>query len=226
MKSGRNNRLNKHLFGHMVLSVQKPPIKSGQVFDRVNSKVSEFPEEWLPTPSAPGMSMADIAKQLKRYRNNPEYAGIYRIPFAALAEYCGISRDSVYAAEQGDWLSNEVVHGLSHAIEDIKGRRVVFIERRGGKPDKEGLPSFIRLDPPKVTPRIHQWGREIQWTIHSHCTCGNNIFLPITLNGEHQVACYYCLPHDQYRSIGAIARKLGELAKTVAYQQLIIAICL
>lgn len=120
----------------------------------------------------------------------------------ALSFACGYSSDML--SPRTKRFSQKSLERVSRLIDDIKTRRICFLSSTG-KPKEGETRNFIWVEPrPKIIARLVQ---ERFWDIWATCAaCGQNQFLPIRISGDDRpyVACYQCIPPDQYRSIGAI----------------------
>lgn len=92
---------------------------------------------------------------------------------------------------------------MSFVIPDIEMRKLVFPDTTStGK--KGTIPKFLRLEPPEPYPCIPKIDKAAAWSLWARCqTCHGNKFLPMMMNGQAHVACYYCVPPHQYAPIGA-----------------------
>lgn len=98
---------------------------------------------------------------------------------------------------------DETLTRISFLISDIEKRKLVFpLVTQSGK---KGVttPKFLWLEP-EPDRVIEKLSSKSCWSIWSRCrSCGGNKFLPIAIDLKPHVACYSCLPPDQYPVIGA-----------------------
>lgn len=98
----------------------------------------------------------------------------------------------------------EACHKIGYVIPDIECRKLVFPDTTPSGKKGVFAPKFLWLEPPNPLPRIPKLDKESAWSLWACCqTCGKNKFLPIIMNAEPHIACYYCIPPHQYRPIGA-----------------------
>jgi hypothetical protein len=148
------------------------------------------------------MLRTEIARRLTLFQHDPWYRGEHRVPIAALADWCGLSRQTIHVARDGE-MSEATAENLSEAFALIEDGRIRFL--------RDGPRWVIEYrTPPNPLP----WPQprlvlKRDWQEWARCrSCGGNRWLPAEIPGAgaHMV-CYQCEPPSQWRAFGAMPLK-------------------
>jgi hypothetical protein len=84
-----------------------------------------------PVDDAPGVMLpaTDIVRALRRYRFDRQFRGLRRVPIKTLAEFVGLSHETLFQAMRGK-ISDRTRGKLSWAIVAVGDRRLRFRRRR------------------------------------------------------------------------------------------------
>jgi hypothetical protein len=143
------------------------------------------------------LSKREIARALGRYRRDPEFRGERRVPLAAVASICGLSRQAIYRAECGIMGDETTQIILSKVIRQIENDEIRF--RRVGR---EWLVDYRR--PPAVLPPAqYKLVPAADWQEWAPCrNCGGHKWAAVIMNGAPHHACQNCLPPPQWAGMG------------------------
>lgn len=129
---------------------------------------------------------ADIIRALRRYSSDPDLRGERRVPIAAVASMCGLSRETVYQAMRGV-MSGTTRAVLLAVIRQIDGGGIRFF--RVGQEWRFCEPPDP-LPPPQ--PRLV---RAADWNEWARCqSCGGWRYTRVTMHGAEWHMCDGCLP--------------------------------
>lgn len=155
-------------------------------------------------------SREKILLWLRYIKNDPWWKSQMPVTDAALAKIIGMTKSN---------FSESMNHVRGHSdrvickkigllIPDIEARKICFPEIIQFGDKGTSTPKFLWLDPPDQAPRICQLSLETAWSLWACCaSCGDNKFLSVMLNDSPYVACYKCLPPNQYPAVRATAVK-------------------
>ena len=143
------------------------------------------------------LSVADIVRALRNYRYNPAFTGSRRVPLSAIAQLCGLTRETIYQARRGV-MSETTRTKLTTVIGWINEDKVRF--RRNGQQwgvEWRTPPDPLPLPQDKLV-------RASDWNEWSQCrTCSGLRWSPIVMTNARWYVCDQCVPKNQWPAIGA-----------------------
>lgn len=164
-----------------------------------------MPESSCRKPDPAPYSNAQVRQWMAHVAADAWYRHQMPISHASLSAACGYMKNML-ALSCASRHTPATLDRVARVINSIEARRLCFLKYGGGGKDKT-LRTFYWLELPVTRPCIRPLDRETAWSLWAYCDrCGSNKFMPIRIQGDDRpsVACYSCLPPDQYPSIGAV----------------------
>lgn len=150
-------------------------------------------------------SAAEVVKWLRLLRHDPWYRmPANHIPIPALARISGVGTWALFKIMETERISARSTEALGAVIDAIDAGTLVFYN---------GEPWHL---PPDHAPRfmVAILCPESVWSLGSRCqACGGKRFLPVSCGGASWVACYNCMPPEQWPAIGAVVRPVELIAQ-------------
>jgi hypothetical protein len=134
--------------------------------------------------------------------------GEHRVLITALADSCGLHRDTLYEARKGR-LSEKTQIVLSKIIREIESGRIRY-HRVGQEWQFSEAPQPL---PPPQDKFLPAKDRNL-WAL---CRCGNWRFSPFILHGKLYLGCTACFGEGHWRGIGGVPVKLRSRAKSARH---------
>lgn len=157
-----------------------------------------------PCDPAP-LSLEATRQWLEHVRADAWYASQMPIGMQALGEAIGRPTALKTRGPANPWYAG-LLDAVARVIPDIEARLLIFPVIGRGKPrgDERRPPRFLWTVAPAAQLYIRRLSPLSGWTLHAKCaSCGGNRFLPVGMGNGSCVACYQCLPPNQYYALGA-----------------------
>lgn len=161
-------------------------------------------------PDPPPFTRAQTFRWMELIKVDPWWASQMPVGIVPLQSALGLPHrhDFREVIRPGDrHYTPGMIDRISRIIPKIESRHVCFPHKvMGWRKPGELDTKFIFLEP--VPLGINRICISHNWSLWAFClSCGNNKFMPVMMNGKKHVACYNCIPPDQYRALGATMEK-------------------